>query len=98
MQHLDETTFKSFISGSRVLVDFWATWCGPCRMQGRVLDELDAELGDRIGKLDVDAGGDIAAEYGVSSIPTLIVFENGQEVDRMVGLQSADTIRRALRA
>ena len=97
MQHLDNNTFKGFISGGRVIVDFWATWCGPCRMQGKILEEIDAELGSQIGKLDVDDAQQLAVEYGVDTIPTLIVFENGQEVDRMIGVQNADTLRKALK-
>ena len=97
MQHLDNSTFKEFISGGRVIVDFWATWCGPCRMQGKILEDIDAELGSQIGKLDVDDAQQLAIEYGVDTIPTLIVFENGQELDRMIGVQSADTLRKALK-
>ena len=96
---LDKDNFKNEVlkADKPVLVDFWATWCGPCRMQGKILEELDAELGSQIGKLDVDEAQELAVEYGVDTIPTLIVFENGQELDRMVGVQGADTLRKVLK-
>ncbi len=69
-----------------VLVDFWATWCGPCKMLSPLVDEVaDAADGFKVGALDVDEAGDIAAEYNVSAIPTLIVFKDGREVNRSVG-------------
>ena len=98
MEHLTERTFGAFVNkGGKVLVDFWATWCGPCRMQGKVLDELDAELGSQIGKVNVDEEQGLAAKFGVMSIPTLLVFENGEIVDQMVGLRDAAAIRNALK-
>ncbi len=83
-QNFDEQVLKS---GTPVMVDFWATWCGPCVMAGPVVDELATEyLGKiKIGKLDVDAEHNTAATYGVVSIPTVILFQNGEEVARKVG-------------
>ncbi len=79
--------FDAFIKQKKVLIDFFATWCGPCRMQGPVLESYLAEHGEQtpIAKVDVDDLGEIASRYGVYSIPTLIVFGEGQEKARNVG-------------
>ena len=71
-----------------VLVDFWAAWCGPCRMLGPVLEELSGEADFKIVKVDVDAEPALAMQFGIESIPTLLVFRNGQLVNRSVGLVS----------
>ena len=78
-------------SETPVLVDFWATWCGPCRMQGPIIDAPAAE-GYNVGKLDVDENPDIARRYNVMSIPTLILFKNGEEVQRFVGVQTKEKL------
>lgn len=74
-------------SDKPVMVDFWATWCGPCQMAGPVIDELATDYKDKyvIGKLDVDANQQTAMQYGVMSIPTVILFKDGKEVARKVG-------------
>lgn len=74
-------------SGKPVMVDFWAAWCGPCRMVGPLVDELSNEYADKahVGKVDVDSNQDIAAKYGVRNIPTILFFKNGEVVDKSVG-------------
>ena len=81
--------FKNEINGEKpVLVDFWATWCNPCRMQAPILHEFAEEMGDKIKviKVDVDEVSELCYEYGIASIPSLMVFKNGQAVERTVGL------------
>ena len=76
-----------------VLVDFWATWCGPCQMVGPVIEEIGNEVTDaKICKVDVDANPELAKEYRVMSIPTLMVFKNGEAVKREVGAKPKDEI------
>ena len=78
-----------------VLVDFWATWCGPCRRQAPIIEEL-AEEGYAVGKLDVDQEMELAQKYQVMSIPTLLIFKGGQEVHRLVGLTSKEDLKKLL--
>ena len=85
-------------SDKPVLVDFWAVWCGPCQMMAPILHELETEMPDvQIGKVNVDEQIDLARQFRVVSIPTLIIFKNGQEVQRMVGVTSKEELKDALK-
>src|SRR6185369_15397366 len=83
-----------------VLIDFWAAWCGPCRMVAPFIEQMAKELSGkvRVGKLDVDANQVTAGRFRVQSIPSLLIFQNGKEVDRLVGVQSKEAILRRLQA
>lgn len=87
--HLDDKNFDELVIKSNlpVLVDFFAEWCGPCKMAAPILEELgkDFEGKIKVGKLDVDAAINVAGKYGVQSIPTVIMFKDGKEVERKVG-------------
>lgn len=85
-------------SDKPVLVDFWAVWCGPCQMMAPILHELETEMPDvQIGKVNVDEQMDLARQFRVVSIPTLIILKNGQEVQRMVGVTSKEELKDALK-
>ena len=93
--------FESLKSGNQPLVvDFWATWCGPCRMVGPVISELAQEYDGRIvvGKCDVEENEDIAMEYSIRNIPTILFFKDGQLVDKIVGAQSKARIQEKFEA
>lgn len=88
VMHFDEKTFDEAVRGEKpVLVDFWATWCGPCRMLSPIVDEVASEHPDvKVGKINVDEQPELAQQFGIMSIPTLLVFKNGEKVQESVGL------------
>jgi len=95
---LNEANFDSQIRQGVVLVDFWATWCGPCRIQGPIVEQVAKQIGGaaKIAKLDVDAATTIAQRFNIDSIPTLIVFKDGKPVQQFVGITEAETLVSAI--
>ena len=86
---LTKNNFKDTVNTNKlVLVDFWAAWCGPCRMLGPIIDELEKEYDDKaiIAKVDTVEEGDIAAEFGIRSIPTILIFKDGAVVEQLTGV------------
>lgn len=88
--NINKTNFQDEVINSEkpVLLDFWASWCGPCRMVGPIVDEIAAERGDlKVGKVNVDEQPELAGQFGVMSIPTLVVMKNGKVINQAVGVR-----------
>ena len=98
---IKDSNFEELLaSGKPVVVDFWATWCGPCRMQSPVIEQLAEEMGDKVffSKVDVDANQETAAKFGIMSIPTMLIKKDGQVVDTIVGYHTKEQLQKKLEA
>jgi len=96
--HLNESNFESAIEGKVALVDFWAEWCGPCRMLGPILEEVVKEVGDKavVAKVDVDNARELAIKFGVRSIPAIFIIKDGSVVEQFVGVQDKNVLVNAI--
>lgn len=101
IKHATDLTFQEEVinSDTPVLVDFWATWCGPCKMLAPVIEEVANNLDGKVKvfKLDVDENPGVAGQFGISSIPTMILFNEGKPVGKLVGFRPAEQIESAIR-
>ena len=96
---LTANNFEAETKSGIVLIDFWAQWCGPCRMQTPILEQIVGKVeGTKIAKLNVDDAPTVAAKFNVMSIPTLLILKDGEAVNQFVGVQQADTLIAALKA
>ncbi len=97
LQYLNDENFQQEISAGVTLVDFYADWCGPCRMMEPIIHELADEMSDvKVAKVDIESAQSTTASFQVTSIPTIIVFKDGVEVERLVGLKDKETLKRTL--
>lgn len=98
---ITDSSFQEVIKSDKpVLVDFWAVWCGPCRTLGPIIEEVAADFEGKaiVGKVDVDNNQDISMQYGIRNIPTVLIFKNGEVVDKLVGVAPKEVIAEKLSA
>ncbi|MBS1550064.1 MAG: thioredoxin [Bacteroidetes bacterium] len=99
---ITDATFQEVVlnSDKPVLVDFWAVWCGPCRMLGPIIEEVAADFEGKavVGKIDVDNNQQVSIDYGIRNIPTVLIFKNGEVVDKIVGVSPKEVIAEKLSA
>lgn len=94
MKELKANELKEFIQNGNVAIDFWATWCGPCKMLGPIFEEISEELENiNFAKADMDEVGEEAMSLGVRGVPTIILFKDGEEITRIVGAQPKDALK-----
>lgn len=98
IKELTDQTFEKETDSGLALTDFWATWCGPCRMQSPIIDELGEESDGSVKyyKMDVDANKETPSKFGIMSIPTLLITKDGEVVDKLIGYHSKEQIESAL--
>ena len=94
MEIINEKNFAEKTKNGIVVVDFFANWCGPCRMMAPILENIQKEIGDKISiyKVDVDESEELSRKFGVMSIPTLVIFKNGEEQNKLIGLRPKDSL------
>ncbi len=97
--HLNYPNFDKVVGNSLILVDFWAAWCGPCKAQDPILEEVASEMSGKVlvGKVNVDDNRTLANKYGIMNIPTMILFKNGEKLHHFVGVQSKERILHTLK-
>ena len=100
VKHLSSANFEELTSKGLVLIDFWATWCGPCRMLGPVLDQVADEMGDEavIAKVNIDEEQDLAVKFGVRSIPAMFILKDGEVMESFVGVKDKSTLINSLKS